>query len=287
MAQASETKQSIGGPVERAAGEVDHLARKEIELTRTKQLRTRELSEAEHGAGLAYLEERSTSFDQVIRLRAEIDAIGNAVKTCRTARLEAIKNKFLVIAQQAQREAAEKQGELEKLVEKTTIHLQALSSLENVPYSAYILSCQPAGDLTIHGNHTPKSERLRAEISQLKRRAWELENKKISNAGELDLDDQTNVDTVLIGTLMHESDGPSAQEILSWAEACQAAALKLRGVNAQFGELPRRYRLVWSDGKIDLLGSYVFVKDLAPAFTSALGEARGFDVAAATFRSTS
>ena len=285
MPTANEANERARGPVERAIGEIRKLAEREIELVREKQVKTRELSEAEHGAGLAYLENKTTNLDQIIKLQAVLNMTKNALQACRAQRLAAIESKFRTDAQETRRRAAKKQSELADLEAKTNRLLADLSSLEGMTFTQAILACQPASD-PLQPRPVPKSALLRTEISELSWRAVELESKKIPNSGTVDVEAATSLDELLFAVLTHESEGPTGQEVLGWTDACQASALKRGGVNAQFGDLARRYRLCWTDGKIDLAASYVFVAALKPDRVSALHGPES-TVAAATFRAAS
>lgn len=254
--------------VARAAGEVRRFGEKEVELVGKKRLRIHELSEAEQGAGLAYLEGGTSSFDQVIRLRAELGVIESALKACRVQRLNAIASKFKVEAQQIRRQAGDKRAELAELEAKTSSLLEQLSALQGAPFTA-------AG--------TSKSETLQNEIAGLERRARELESKTIPSAGVVDLQEITSSEQFTIAVLCFEAEGPTAEEIEGWMNACQAVALHRRG-GAEFADRPRRCRLIWSDRKIDLSQSYVFVPSLSPIKGTGDPGQPSYDIEVGTFR---
>jgi hypothetical protein len=64
-------------------------------------------------------------------------------------------------------------------------------------------------------------------------------------------------DALVLAVLKHESDGPNAQAVLDWYEAV------LRQAKRDFGDMARRVRFVWRDGKIDVEQSYVQVFEAA------------------------
>jgi hypothetical protein len=78
--------------------------------------------------------------------------------------------------------------------------------------------------------------------------------------------------------LRHESDGPSAQEVLAWAGACDP--------DDRFGNLPRSFRVNWRDGVIDYRESYCQVAALAPSAGISIYTQKdlGPDMAQAIFR---
>jgi hypothetical protein len=78
--------------------------------------------------------------------------------------------------------------------------------------------------------------------------------------------------------LRHESDGPSAQEVLAWAAACDP--------DDRFGNSPRSFRVSWRDGVINYSESYCQVAALAPSAGISIYTLKnlGPDMAQASFR---
>ena len=70
---------------------------------------------------------------------------------------------------------------------------------------------------------------------------------------------------------------PGIEAVLDWCAACE------RGTS--FGELKRRYRLVWKEGNIDVSESYTLVPDLMGSMLPGIhGVSERPDVNSAMFR---
>jgi hypothetical protein len=100
------------------------------------------------------------------------------------------------------------------------------------------------------------SQQLEGRADEMERRVAGLEA-EIPRAGVADVFDATTPAPLLEAVLHHESDGPSAAEVLDWVEACEIRSGRL------FGDHSRRYRLTWKNGKIDVGESYIQVAGLS------------------------
>jgi hypothetical protein len=259
--------------VEQAAAEIIALGQREVELLHERQAKASQLKEAEAEAGVAYLDSQPTgAVDQVLKLQAEIAAIGRAMGVCQLRRLDAIRSKWKIEARELQRQAAEKQRELGNVEAKTGKLLAQLSEIEGVVYNPEILLRQGDADGQLL---VPGSARLRAEVDHLQGSASELEQRDLPKAGNIDIQDASNVDVLLSALARHEGYTPSIESVLNWAVACETAAAP-----RTFGDNKRRFRVIWdAAGRIDPRHSYVFVKALARLIAE-----NCFDVAGATFR---
>jgi hypothetical protein len=105
-----------------------------------------------------------------------------------------------------------------------------------------------------------------------------LEAAGVPRNGGAQLDDVTSAIPLVEMVLRHESDGPSAHEVLAWATACDP--------DDRFGNLPRSFRVSWRDGVIDYRESYCQVAALAPSAGISIYTQKdlGPDMAQAIFR---
>jgi hypothetical protein len=109
-------------------------------------------------------------------------------------------------------------------------------------------------------------------------KAVRLETAGVPRNGGAQLDDVPSAVPLVEMVLRHESDGPSAQEVLAWAAACDP--------HNRFGNHPRSFRVSWSDGVIDYRESYCQVAALAPSAGVSIYTMKdlGPDMAQAIFR---
>jgi len=105
-----------------------------------------------------------------------------------------------------------------------------------------------------------------------------LEAAGVPRNGGAQLDDVTSAIPLVEMVLRHESDGPSAQEVLAWAAACDP--------DDRFGNSPRSFRVSWRDGVINYSESYCQVAALAPSAGISIYTLKnlGPDMAQASFR---
>ncbi len=263
--------------MEQAAAEILEHGRRELELVRERQTKADALKKVEAQAGVEYLDNQSGgAVDQVLRLQVELAAIGRAMSVCHARRLEAIKRKWAAEGAELREQIAGTQKQIEALQAKTAVHLSALSDLEGVPYSNGILSQLP-NDL--NWKHVPRSVALEREVRALGDRLEVLERRKIATSGVIDIgpDEVTAIEPLLAAVAAHEGETPSVEAVLEWAGAVEQGRA--------FGELARRYWLVWKEGNIDVSESYTLVPDLVGSTLPGIhGVSERPDVNSATFR---
>jgi hypothetical protein len=262
-------------PVKEAAAEILEHGRRELELVLDREARADALKKVEAQAGVEYLDNQSGgAVDQVLRLQVELATIGRAMSVCHARRLEAIKRKWAAEASELREQIAGKQKEIEALQAKTAVHLGALSDLEGVPYSDEILRQQP-NDLD--WRHVPRSVGLEREAAALRDRLEVLERRKVATSGVIDIDEVTGIEALSAAVAAHEGETPGIEAVLDWCAACE------RGTS--FGELARRYRLVWKEGNIDVSESYTLIPDLVGSMSPGIhGVSERPDVNSAMFR---
>jgi hypothetical protein len=238
--------------------ELKEIAEKEISLLQKRKEKESELLAAKEQAGNEYLSGGRARIGKTVKLRGELDAIDAAITSNRAKRGAAIKHNIEVQAAEKRKQIVAKESELAELAAKVEKHILALRELEQVPYTAGLLSSQQIDPmLPAAGYHAPLSSKLAGEIQQKKKELAELERWKLPEAGSLNLDDATSMDELLLAVLQHPSDVPTAESILEWHELCQAQSLK------PFGNLVRRVNLEWESGQINRERSSIFVRDLA------------------------
>jgi len=253
---------------EQAAAEIEKYAAKELRLVADHSEAVAMVSTAELSAGEALLdapdsESAKAAVEEIVRAKSGIAAIEASIRACRARRLEAIRGKIAAEAADWQKRAAEARAEQDRIMAKTKKHLDTLKQLEGVEFI-------PAS--------TPKSSTLGARAFGCEDKAVQLETAGVPRNGGAHLDDVTSAIPLVEMVLRHESDGPSAQEVLAWAAACDR--------DARFGNLPRSFRVSWRDGIIDYRDSYCQVAALAPSAGISIYTMKdlGPDVAQAIFR---
>ncbi len=257
------------GPVEQAAAEIVEHGRRELELVLDRQAKAGQVKEAEERAGAEYLDGQSGgAVDKVLKLQLELAAIGRAEDLCHARRLAAITRKWNAELNELLEQIAGNRKQTELLQAKTAVHLAALSDLEGVPYTNEILRSQP-NDLS--WKHVPRCVALEIEGRVLEDRLEVLERRKIATSGVIDVGpaEVTEITALLDALVGHEGEIPDVQAVLDWCAACE------RGLT--FGDLPRRFRLVWDETRrINLAESYVLVPGLmGPVEPAAHNEGSG------------
>lgn len=262
---------------------IEQVGAKEIELSGRLQSKAAELAAAESAAGAAYLSDDGDDGDGaagvagVLRLRTEIEAIQRAIGTLRGKRLEVITASIHDRARHAREAAVKRKAELEALTKKSARLCEQLAEAEGVEGGTFLPN---AGQ--------PKSTRLSSEISELGRRAGDLEAASVPDSGVFDTESSDAVllnDAIVAAVLANESAGPSCAGVRAWLSAAAAAVAPRISTGESLESLPRRVRIVWSAGKIDTAKSYIFCPQLAEKRLSALtGEEIGIDVGSGTFR---
>ncbi len=267
---------------------VDHWAKRELDLTRRKLQIRDSLAAIEAAAGARLLDEENAESNGIAdgallvdleRAQAELRALAVAIVGCRGRRMEAIRSKRIASATAIRKEATGKEAEAAKIEARALELLAEISSVQGMTYPGAILSTNPQlGQFGI-----PKSAQLRIEAENLLARASQFE-KDVPSGGVVDVENVTSSAELAIAVLTHESEGPTAQQILQWAEDVERTA-RAKSFE-QFGVLPRRCRLVFVGSKINPEESTIivpaFVKPI-PGITMGTPVA-GYDVAGATFR---
>lgn len=253
---------------EQATAEIEKYAAKEMKLVADHSEAVAMVSTAELSAGEALLDapdgaSTHAAVDQIVRAKSSVAAIEASIRACRARRLEAIRGKIAAEAGEWRRRADEARAEHERISGKTKKHLDALKQLEGVEFI-------PAS--------TPKSSTLGARAFGCDDKAIQLDAAGVPRNGGAQLDDVTSAIPLVEMVLRHESDGPTAQEVLAWAAACDP--------HDRFGDLPRSFRVTWTDGVIDCRGSYCQVAALAPSAGISIFTLKdlGPDMAQAIFR---
>jgi hypothetical protein len=261
------------------------LAAKEIEISVALTQKRVALDELEAKAGHALLDSEGAGNDtaittQVVRARAEINALERALGVVRGMREDVIRRSYLSEAAELRKQTAGMRAELEKIAARSGELLSELSALEGIP-----VACVPATSATGLSRSVVLSQRM----NDLDSDAGILESKKPAVDGSVQLEDATSDDAIVLEVLNNASLSPSAEQTLNWLAACEQGAIAKFNI-AGFGELPRRVVIAWRDGQIDVDRSSIYVASLAPKVQSqSAAHERGFshyDVAAGTFRST-
>jgi hypothetical protein len=254
--------------VEQATAEIEKYAAKELKLVADHRGAIATVSAAELSAGDALLdaadgESTEAAVGQIVRAKSGVAAIAASIRACRARRLEAIEGKIAAEAAEWRKRADEAHAEQERITGKTRKHLDALKQLEGVEYI-------PAS--------TPKSSTLGARAFGCDDKALRLETAGVPRHGGAQLDDVSSAIPLVEMVLRNESDGPSAQEVLAWAAACDP--------HDRFGNHPRSFRVSWRDGVIDYRESYCQVTALAPSAGISIFTLKdlGPDMAQAIFR---
>jgi hypothetical protein len=105
-----------------------------------------------------------------------------------------------------------------------------------------------------------KSAQMALAIAELQKQATRLEDAPLRKAGTVDLEDVTHISVVLQAVLSDLSDGPSAPDILAWADSTLEGVRK----RSDYSEaMPRRYFVVWAAGKISVEDSSIYIPAMA------------------------
>ena len=228
--------------VEVAVANIRKFAAREIDLIRDQITQREELVVVEATAGDQYLESSTTGgVDAVLRIQAEIAAIGRAITSCRARRLAAVEHRLACEVQELRERAATARQQAEAITAKTKEHLAALRDIEGVDHT-------PQG--------TPHSASAANMAGLLERQAAEMERRGIRRDRQLHVDNVRSTDDLLIAVLQDASDGPSATEVLRWHG--------LIDPDSVFRDRERAYRLNWLDGVIDYASSFAHVDSLRP-----------------------
>jgi hypothetical protein len=243
------------------AADIEKWAVKELELGHKLREAAEGIPIAEAVAGAAILDGTAgDSLAGLLRARAESAAIEAAVRACRGRRLEAVKAKRAADARIARKEAARLCGQIEGIAGKVAEHLRAVAEIERTQFGAPPLAT---------GCDLPLTEQLRMQLDALERRIAGLEV-EVPRDGTADISDARGADALVEAVLRHESDGPSAQDVLAWAAACEKRGRASRQEPSEplvlqpldFGERSRNFHLAWRNGEIDYAESYVQVPSL-------------------------
>lgn len=181
-----------------ADAEIKRLAEREQALVAERQARAQEIAELEQQIGEDYLDGNGEAgLADLTRHRVQVEAINRAIVAARDRRLEATRAKVRAQADALRKQADDKRGELARLQSETSDLLDRLSELEEIRYTASILTAQRCGDWYSLPNfrrpeewegppdlagdpsnaryQTPRSRRLRTEIEALVAEAAKVE----------------------------------------------------------------------------------------------------------------
>jgi hypothetical protein len=265
---------------------LEALATREFELDTLRLAKRADLGVAEELAGSAVLNGAAAGeIDRILRLRGEINAFDLAIDTVRSRRPAAIIETFEKKSRQLRNLANEKRAELDGLNVKAARLLRDLSQLEGVGHGRF----EPSGGDGFARPET-KRERLAREIEGLLAQSRTFEQAQVPTSGALDNADNVVVsdDAVVLAVLRDMSASPSAADLRAWLAGIEIEVLAKHPdrSRAELQQLPRRVRIVWSNGVISHSESYVFYPQLAPVIPSVLtfGAPAGLDVSKATFK---
>ena len=244
------------------AADVEKWAVKELSLMQQQRDAAAKVLALELNAGDALLDaegdQPSTApIDAVVRARAEAAAVTAAIASCRLRRVQAITAKRAAAASELRREVMTLRRQRDALEKKTASLMDALGELQGMPYSASPTPTAPG---------IPLSQLLLNKIQAAESQASALEA-ELPRSGEVSVEDVTGVEALVAAVLRVEADVPNTPSILEWAASVEHQAKR------EFGQQPRRYRLVWSDAEIDVDASYVQVPALIRTTEGTLGGA--------------
>jgi hypothetical protein len=261
--------------------EFEKIVGREIALTNRKRGAIMQLASAKEAAGSAMVDgEGFAEVEAVAKLTGEIDTLSRAVAIIRERRPAAITAEYRKEAEVLRARQAAKQKELTSHTAKVLKLVAQLSDLEGVKLGEWLY--------TDSGGNA-RSEKLELEIRDLNQKADALESAGVAHYGCTDLDGVTTDAEVIEAILRHKSAGPSVEAIQKWISAC---ANSNRVPDCDFGASPRRVRVEWNDGEIDLNASYIFVLSLTKKRTGVMqsngiinpGESTSYDLPSGQFR---
>ena len=233
------------------SNEVERYASKEVELVGRRRVAVEAITAAEQAAGVALLdagegEAVTAPVEAVMRAKAQVSAIDAAIHACRSRRLEAIRAKRQGDAAELRKQVEELRKQVDELAATTAKHIAAISKSEGMPFIAL-----PAPAVL---GQVSRSQELQNQIASFEMRAAALEADELPRAGVVDVQDVVTTDELVLGALRHESDGPSAENIIAWAAGCEKHGRVSRmGRNMDqrdFGDSLRNFHLVWRQGVI-------------------------------------
>jgi hypothetical protein len=247
--------------------EVVRWVRREVELTRQ-----REAIEAEVGAAMVDAKPGASGdvSERAANEVAKLRAVTAALRETQRRRMEAIRaNRAAELTDLEERRAAveEEHAALAAKVEKFKKAFTDLLGVEIV-----LVTASP-GMLS-------RLQRLEGQIGNLTEQALSVQNDAIPSAGTVDVQDATSVEALVDELALFEGAIPAMQSVLDWANSCEPVP------GESFGQLPRRFRLVWANGEIDREQSSIFVGELCrPGHIATYSDRpRGIDVKSGTFR---
>lgn len=133
--------------------------------------------------------------------------------------------------------------------------MQTLGELQGMPFSASPTPTAPG---------IPLSQLLLNKIQAAESQSTALEG-ELPRAGTVDVEDATSVEALVAAVLRIDAEAPTTASIVEWAASVERQAKR------DFGQQPRRYRLVWSNAEIDVDASYVQVPSLIRTTAGTLG----------------
>jgi hypothetical protein len=262
-------------PLQEIDQQVEHLRTRERELTAERDTVRQELAAADAAVGDSYLDNPNVAAVTKCStdLRTHVAVLEKAGFAARNRRFQLILARRKAEAAQLRIEAQTKRAEQHQINGQTAKHLAALSNLEGIEFTSWILRSQPAPDcerFSATGDVpqdqlgpadinwgprgpaylVPRSRILSQTIRELEARAGQLETAPVADFGVADID-ATGAEDVIRGVLAQDKITPSIDAIRAWLDAVQ------RKAERPFGDAPRRVRVVWKGGEIDREQSYV------------------------------
>ncbi len=225
--------------IETAVGLIEAYAEKELALLREQSVKRESLAAAEQAAGNEYLESSTTgSIDSVLRARAEVDAVGRAIKSCRLRRMESIAAKIAAEAEALRQHAAVARGEAANIIAQAEPLLERIAAIQGVAYQAQGVT---------------QSQGLLSRASSQERQADEILNRGVPKEGNLQIDDAITPEGIALQAVRHASEGPDAQSVIVWIAAQPRREL--------FSTHKISVRLNWSSG---VIGGTSYIKAFEP-----------------------
>ncbi len=233
--------------VEQAAAEIAKYAAKEIELTARKEVKIAEVASAEAAAGGAYLDGNpGEHLDRVLRLQAEVRAIGMAIETCRARRVDAVRAKREADIAALRKRLDGMEKERDTLAAKVQKHTRDLGELMGIEVA--VVAAMP-GPLS-------RLQQLLVQTDGMGGNIDRLQTEPVPSGSTVDLTDTTaTCAEFALAVLNTEALCPTAEAIEQWYMDCERAA------GQPFGDHQRRIYLVWANGEIDYAKSYISVFD--------------------------
>jgi hypothetical protein len=168
------------------ASDLEKLAHREIDIEKLRLAVSADIAIAERVVAnkLISTDDVAAETEKLRDLQSRARDLVAAIAAIRGRRLEAIKDTYLARAGELRAIAREKNHELTTLEAQTGKLLAELGELESIPFTPHILAFEPKDHTCCY---TPKSVRLRGEVSKLLSEADALEKKTVTGDGTVDV----------------------------------------------------------------------------------------------------